>query len=371
MNQVVQPTPQHAEVSAHPASSARLKRILDLIGLTLAIVLTAWTVLSAQIAGGGAGPIAGLVVACVVVHAIARILGSGHPSIVPTLVVLSAFVIASASLGDTFSREPLSGPFGYVNAKAAYFVLAVFAALMLAAAGKAGGVRAIAGASAVAFALVPIWSRAWTGTLVVLALPVLAFILFRIGGARHAILGCVAAFLLVFLATTTLGAIYPGSDRSGSGQVLVRGTVSERRLMLWNEAIRMMMSHPSTGVGPGRFQTESTIAQYDSDARWAHHEFLQMGAEAGLIGLALVLLVFVWGFAGLWAASDDSWMAVLGAGTLAALGIQACMDYVLHFPAIPLVAAALTGSATGASRHDPGVRWLPTIRGFGLRGPKR
>ena len=67
--------------------------------------------------------------------------------------------------------------------------------------------------------------------------------------------------------------------------------------------------------------------------------------ELGWAGLALVVLVFLWGFARLWVHPAPDLVVALGAASLAALGIHASVDYVLHFPAVPLAAAALVGTA--------------------------
>jgi hypothetical protein len=68
------------------------------------------------------------------------------------------------------------------------------------------------------------------------------------------------------------------------------------------------------------------------------------------------VLVFVWGFARLWVHPAPDVMVALGAASLAALGLHACVDYVLHFPAVPLTAAALVGTAQAVpfrrSRRD-------------------
>jgi hypothetical protein len=79
---------------------------------------------------------------------------------------------------------------------------------------------------------------------------------------------------------------------------------------------------------------------------------LQQGAETGLAGLLLVVGIFVWGFVSLRTAPTIDAVTVLGAVGLAALGIHASMDYILHFPAVPLTAAALVGAAGAARRID-------------------
>jgi len=115
------------------------------------------------------------------------------------------------------------------------------------------------------------------------------------------------------------------------------------------------------GVGPGRFADASPTASRDPDLRWAHNEFLQSGAESGLPGFVLSVLLFLWGFGALWAnaghAANEGFATALGAAALATLGAHASVDYVLHFPAVALAGGALVGSAlgAGATRYRPVV----------------
>jgi O-antigen ligase len=149
----------------------------------------------------------------------------------------------------------------------------------------------------------------------------------------------VTLFVGVLASTVLLGVGY----RSGADGPVV-DALSERRLELWHESVQILLNQPF-GVGPGRFKDVSPTARRDADARWAHNEFLQQGVELGWIGLVLTVLFFIWGFARSWVVPDPDIVVALGAASLAALGIHACVDYVIHFPAVPLAAAAILGSA--------------------------
>ena len=108
-------------------------------------------------------------------------------------------------------------------------------------------------------------------------------------------------------------------------------------------------------VGPGTFAQVDRTARRDADVRWAHNEFLQEGVELGWAGFALLVLLFGWGFARLWVLPAPDIVVALGAASLAALGIHASVDYVLHFPAVPLI-------GRGARRDGAGrpLREVPT-----------
>ncbi|MGH2595282.1 MAG: hypothetical protein ACRDH7_04885, partial [Actinomycetota bacterium] len=95
------------------------------------------------------------------------------------------------------------------------------------------------------------------------------------------------------------------------------------------------------------------LARRDRDARWAHNEFLQQGVELGWTGVALVVLLFLWGFVRLGMHPAPDIIVALGAASLAALGIHASVDYVMHFPAVPLTAVALVATAQSVQRRRP------------------
>jgi hypothetical protein len=139
--------------------------------------------------------------------------------------------------------------------------------------------------------------------------------------------------------------------RTGNDSVnrFVGTTITEERVALWNEALSIAAKHPLLGVGPGGFARTSAIALADPDLRWAHNEFLQAGAETGLPGYVFAIGIFLWGFAAL-AQGSPGRVAALSAAGLAVLGIQASVDYVLHFPFVVLMGAAVLGIGLGAGR---------------------
>jgi O-antigen ligase len=156
---------------------------------------------------------------------------------------------------------------------------------------------------------------------------------------RAVVVVAAALFVGVLIITGVLGSVYrTGTDGR------VADALSERRLELWHESVQILGDHP-LGVGPGRYEDVSPTARRDADARWAHNEFLQQGVELGWIGLVLTALFFLWGFARLWVRPAPDVVTALGAASLAALGIHGCVDYIIHFPAVPLAAAVIVGNA--------------------------
>jgi O-antigen ligase len=147
-----------------------------------------------------------------------------------------------------------------------------------------------------------------------------------------------ALFAVALFGTIVVG--FSAADPAG-GRIF-----DERRRALWHQAVTTIGEHALTGVGPGGFVENSALAAVDADARWAHHGFLQFGAETGIPGMGLVTLAFAWLLASLAGRPDPGALTVLGSAALAVFGIGACVDYLFHFPAITVTAAALVGAAS-------------------------
>jgi O-antigen ligase len=323
-------------------SARRPAAILDAAGVALVVLLAGVAVGTAAARGGDARPIVVLLLGVAAALVLGRLLGSVHRAIVPTaLVVIAAILVPAAGALD---HGPLGGPFGYRNATGAFFVQAVAAALIAAVAVRSTWVRVSAAAAALAFAAVAVSASAASAAGVAVAVASLM----AIAGSRIAratVVAVAAVFLIVLVGTVAVGAVH----RPGSGSAVERA-LTERRVQLWHESLALIVDQPA-GVGPGRFADVDPTARGDRDARWAHQGFLQQGVELGWAGLALTILLFAWGFMRLWVHPAPDAVVAMGAASLAALGIQASIDYVLHFPAVPLAAAALAGTAQAVSRR--------------------
>ncbi|MDD5008082.1 MAG: O-antigen ligase family protein [Syntrophorhabdaceae bacterium] len=75
------------------------------------------------------------------------------------------------------------------------------------------------------------------------------------------------------------------------------------RLESWKAGIGMMVDHPVVGIGLGAFAYEyalrANIQTYEFKVkipRFAHNSYIQVGAEAGVIALALFLLLIIFSF---------------------------------------------------------------------------
>jgi peptidoglycan/xylan/chitin deacetylase (PgdA/CDA1 family)/O-antigen ligase len=330
--------------SKEMAPTPKLDRA-DLVGLALVAAAVLWTFVAAT-SGGDAWPIVGVYVLAGAAYAVGRVGGRTNPLLVPLVVVAVSLLLGLLWLVGALSQAADAAPLGYENARSAFFVEAAAAAVTAAALIRRRAARLVGLVVAAFLAAQPILSGSGAASIVVLLLPAAAAI--ALAGRKVAISVAASALALVIaLGSTTW--VAAARDRSNVVQE-AEDVLGERRIALWRNAMDLMVEHPLTGVGPGRFAAEAPTAQIDRDARWAHHGFLQQGAETGVVGLALLVLLFLWGFWRL-ASLPSTGAVAMGAFALGALGVMACSDYVLHFPLLTGVAAALVGTASAGPRR--------------------
>ena len=328
--------PTHALRSARGASGAAGFLCLAL----------AWTFVSAATSGGSPYGVAGVLLATAVALTGAAALSGRLRWLPPAIVVGVATVLAVLSGQDIVSSRPLGGPFAYANATGGFYLQAAIAGVMLAGSAPNRWARLAGTIAAVAFAGIVIACGSAAAAML-LALPVGVYAMFHLSSekpamARATFRGMGALLAIALIGSAVIGAIGTGEATGRRGV----GGIDERRQALWHDALTLLRAEPFTGVGPGRFSTESPVARSDADARWAHNGFLQFGAETGVTGLVLLLLVFMWAIAGLASAVRPDVVTVLGAAAVVAFGIGASVDYLMHFPALPVAAAALAGTAS-------------------------
>jgi O-antigen ligase len=173
-----------------------------------------------------------------------------------------------------------------------------------------------------------------------------------------------ATVIILILVFAILGmAVYVGVD-----EIFARfENLSESResdvgrIALWQDAWKMIQAQPWYGTGLGTFQwTYPAYETVDPDtpARYAHNDYLQILAETGPIGLALML----WFFVALWQTAvknlrDDKDPLVKGIGlgsigVLSALALQEITDFGLYIPGVAVLAALLAGLNLRARSAD-------------------
>jgi O-antigen ligase len=325
------------------ASRALGVPLLDVVGVTLLLVFAGWILLVGAWTGRDPWPMASLVGACGVTAFASRSVTRRWNTLVPGL--LLAVLMAAIVITWPEAIHRLFGLTGYSNANGALYVVGVGAACLVALRNRTRFVRLGAVAAGLTLATLP-WAfaadAAAGNALLVLAVTAALFARDRTPRLLVPLSVLVAAFVLV--ATVAAGVLYTGNgDGDGAWQL------TERRLVLWSDAVDLLSSHPVIGVGPGGFAQSSPTALSDRDARWAHHALLLVGAETGIPGLLLLLGVLGWAFA--WLRQDgDHRGSALATVVLALTIAHASIDFIWHYAAVPTALAALVGA--GATAGD-------------------
>lgn len=296
-------------------------------------------------------PIVLLVVSVVGTVVVSGLLGAVHRSIVP-LSLASAISWVAWRWSADLVGGPLAGPFGYRNAFGAFLFLGAAAWLI---GGLAMRSRLATGVSIVPAAVlgalaVRSSSAAAAGVALVVVAASIGWLSSR--AARTAVTISAAATLMVLALTVWLGVSFDSArPPTGLAAAIVDAGITERRLALWHDALEITEATPS-GIGHGAFGTTSPTALDDRDTIYAHNEFLETSAELGVAAAALLVLLVGWAFVRLAVTRHADVVTAVAAAALAGSTIQASVDYVWHFPAIPLAAAALVGTGFVGRRDD-------------------
>lgn len=124
------------------------------------------------------------------------------------------------------------------------------------------------------------------------------------------------------------------------------------RLAEWSAAFHQWASAPLFGVGPDRVlsvhATDGTVAHF------VHNEYLQVGADSGVLGLALLVCVAL---ALARALRRVDVLSSCALGALCCLAVAGAVDFDWHLPVVGLVGgwcAGLAAQAPRASASGPG-----------------
>jgi hypothetical protein len=129
-------------------------------------------------------------------------------------------------------------------------------------------------------------------------------------------------------------------------------------------AAQVVADHPFGGAGPGH--TQLRWGRPDGGARYftyAHNEYVQVAADLGLVGLALLAALLVALARLLWRArAAGPWAGAVAAAC--AFAVHSGFDFVWHLPAVVLTVMLLAGVVLPAPRGAP----MPVFRPTPARG---
>ena len=332
--------PQHQRTTTI-AALERSRARLDLAGAGILAASILWTCVTAAERPSDVMPPVLIMLATLVAYLLGRLAGADRPVSLPAAVAcVTGFALAFTSPNAT------APPLGYGNANGALGVLGITAAVMAAVSSTWPTTRR----SLYGLGLLLLLETAATTSLAATLLGVGVLGVGLVAPvARGRRLFAVSGLVLVLSAgviTAVVAARYEPAQASPNSVTMTEDALSARRVQLWHDAVGMVAADPVRGVGPGRFGVESLTARADPDARWAHSEPLQRAAEQGIPGVVLLAALTVWAYAALLRSPRRDAVVVCALAGLTAFVIQASVDYTVHFPVLPLVAALLIGIAT-------------------------
>jgi O-antigen ligase len=320
--------------------------VFDLLGIGLIAAFAAWTVLSGVINDGTPFPQVALVATTGAGFVFGRVLGGRQPVQLAMAVALG--ILAAAVAGGTYAfvGGPLAPPLGYANANGALYAQGVAAAAIVASVASQTATRRLFGILALILFGMTVASGSLAATVLAAGILLAAWTVRWLGRwfsivAPLAVIGAVAV-------TITVGLTHDAPAVPALEQAL-----TERRAVLWQEAMEIFATQPVLGIGPGMFATTSPTALADPDARWAHSEPLQIAAETGIVGVLLLAALLSWTYVALWQSRQTPQVVVIGTAALTAFAVQATADYLLHFPALVITVAVLAGLASSRMIAEP------------------
>jgi O-antigen ligase len=136
----------------------------------------------------------------------------------------------------------------------------------------------------------------------------------------------------------------------GSNASAVAGTrltiASPDRAAAARAALQLAAERPLTGAGPNRAVLTWVQDSRRMTSRYVHNEYLQVLAELGFVGLALLIVLLASLAWAVWRGRPHAPLTAVWAGAaagLAALAVHSALDFLWHLPAIPLAGAVLAG----------------------------
>lgn len=152
-------------------------------------------------------------------------------------------------------------------------------------------------------------------------------------------------------------------DNQTQGISLSDPTMGGRALM-WSGTVKMIRDAPLLGTGIGSwqwvYQRYKTPGITASEPDYAHNDYLNLGADYGLVGVVIMLAVFVCFFCHAWRisrtaqSSEQRGFAVGAMLSVISILVHSWFDFNLHIPANSLLLAAIMGftAAMGAQQRS-------------------
>lgn len=333
------------------ASAARERRnVSDVTGVLLLGACAAWSLTTAAARGGRPEGVLLAVLAVAAGYAAGRICGALLPVLAPSAGALAGLGLA-VTAPHALAGSPLISPLGHTGATAALLALSVGAACCAAWAARSAGPRLALRLLACGIAVTAAVLGSTTGFAACAGVLLCSLAAARM---RHRGLGLAGLALGTALVTATVWGIAEDALPAGLTDSL-EGQLTPHRVLLWHDALGLVHDEPWLGTGPGRFgELSPTVALTLSADDRPHSAPLQLAAEQGLMGVALLAAVFGWILYVLWRAPRPTPVVLTAGAALSALAVIAAVGNALSFTTVTAGAGLLAGMATARPLTDEG-----------------
>ncbi|MEU8932347.1 O-antigen ligase family protein [Streptomyces sp. NPDC048409] len=318
------------------------RNVSDAVGVVVLAACAGWALLTAAGRDGRPEGVLLAVLAVAAGHAAGRMSGSLWPVAAPCAAAVAGLAAAPAlprgAMGSAFAT-----PLGPAGAVAALLVLATgglcCAAWATPVPALRSGLWALAAGVAVAGAVAGSAVGCAAGAAVLLCSA-------AAGRMRHRGAGVAGLALVAAVVTGAVWAL--AADVLPAGlTAATTGPLTERRVLLWRDALHLARRNSALGVGPGRFGGLNGTASgtLPPDGR-PHSAPLQLAAEQGLVGVLLLAAVFCWILYALWRSPRPTPVVLTAGAALTAVAAVAAVGDALSFTAVSAGAGLLAGLAT-------------------------
>lgn len=314
----------------------------DAAGVVVLGACAAWPLITAAARGGRPEGMLLAVLAVAAGYAAGRIGGALLPVAAPVAAALAGAGLA-VGVPDLTPGPQMVTPPGHAGATAAVLALAAGAACCAARASSVPAVRSalwlLAAGIAVTGALLGSAGGCAAAAVVLLCSLAVGRLVHR--GPGLAVLAAAAAGV-----TGLTWAVAGRAVPEGLAGAL-EGRLTPHRVELWQDALDMAGHHVGVGVGPGNFGELSATAARSllSDDR-PHSAPLQLAAEQGVAGVALLAAAFGWVLYALWRSPRSTPVVLTAGAALTAVAAIAAVGNALSFTVVSLGAGLLAGLAT-------------------------
>ncbi|MGW0134386.1 O-antigen ligase family protein [Streptomyces sp. NPDC003299] len=324
---------------------------------------SAWSLITAGAHDGRPEGVLLAVLAVAAGCAAGRICGALLPVAAPGAAAVAGLGLVATTPGLAASPQ-ISAPLGHAGATSAVLTLSAGAACCAAWAAGTPRVRLALRLLAAAAALTAAAVGSVTG---VIACTAVLLSSLAAGRMRHRGLGVAGLAVAAAGVTGVVWAVASRALPEGLTTAL-EGPLTPHRVLLWRDALGLARHDAVLGVGPGRFGDLSAVAAgaLPPDGK-PHSAPLQLVAEQGVVGVALLAAVFGWVLFALWRSPRSTPVALTAGATLTALAAIASVGNALSFTAVSVGAGLLAGVATARPLTDGGAAAVPAVRTRGDR----